>query len=46
MTVFSLVKAGYGSIKEIQFLSVDDFLDLVEYENISGDIQYHLINRK
>ena len=34
-----LVKAGYGSLKEIQNLDTEDFLDCIEYEYIQNTIQ-------
>jgi len=46
MTAFSLCKAGYGSLAEINDLTVKEFLDLVEFEHISADIQNHLLNSK
>lgn len=34
----NLVKAGYGTLKEIQELDSPEFLDLMEYEDISTKI--------
>jgi len=42
MQVCNLVKAGFGSIKEIQNLDSDIFLDLIEYEDMSSDIHAHI----
>lgn len=39
----TLVKAGYGSLKEIQELDTPDFLDCLEYEEITQKIQSHLM---
>jgi len=39
MSCMSLVKAGYGSLKEIQELDTKEFLDCIEYENINNTIQ-------
>ena len=45
MTIICLSKAGYGSLSEIRKLDTPEFLDLVEYENISRDIEQHIIDR-
>jgi dihydroneopterin aldolase len=39
MTVFALSKKGYGNIDFIRSLDSDDFMDLIEYENICNDIE-------
>jgi len=39
MTIFYLAKQGYGSIKEIRAMDTKEFLDLVEYEQISQSIE-------
>lgn len=39
--MFVLVKAGYGSLAEIQAWDTDEFLDAIEFEQISADIQAH-----
>lgn len=44
MTALTLVKAGYGTLKEIEAMDSTEFLDIVEYENIQADIQAHLID--
>lgn len=47
MTIFYLSKQGYGSIKEIRELGTDDFLNLVEYEQICSDIEsYQMQNAR
>lgn len=38
---FSLVKSGWGSLSDIQQWDTTQFLDALEYENISNDIQQH-----
>jgi len=38
-----LVKKGYGSLKEIQSLDTDEFLDCIEFEEIQSAIECHLI---
>lgn len=43
MAVFALCKAGYGTIAEIERFDSATFLDLIEYENISNDIQTYLL---
>jgi len=43
MAMFALVKAGYGSLAEIQAWDTDEFLDAIEFEHISADIQAHHI---
>ena len=42
MTELYLCKAGYGTLEYIRQLDTPDFLDLVEYEQISNAIQRHL----
>ena len=44
MTVFSLAKLGYGSIKEIKEMDTKEFFDLVEFEQISGAIERHYMD--
>lgn len=39
MAMFALVKAGYGSLAEIEAMDTPDFLDAIEFEQISADIQ-------
>lgn len=39
--MFSLVKAGYGSLAEIEAMDTTEFLDAIEFEQISADIQHH-----
>jgi len=45
ITLLSLVKAGYGSLAELEALDTDDFLDLVEFESISRDIEAHYVEK-
>lgn len=44
MTVCTLVKAGFGSVAEIEALDTDEFLDLVEFMQISNAIEQHQID--
>ena len=37
----ALSKAGYGSYKELTELDTPELLDMLEFENISADIQHH-----
>ena len=39
MTYFALCKKGYGSLKELKNLDTDDFLNIVDYENMMNDIE-------
>ena len=39
MTYYSLVKKGYGTLKEVKELDTDEFLSIVEYENMMSDIE-------
>jgi hypothetical protein len=39
MAMFALVKAGYGSLAEIMAMDTTEFLDAIEFEQISADIQ-------
>ena len=41
MAMFSLSKAGYGSLAEIEQWDTDQFLDAIEFEQITADIQAH-----
>jgi hypothetical protein len=43
--VCRLVKSGYGSFIDISSLDSDDFLDLLEYEEISNIIQEHQLDQ-
>jgi len=43
MTIFYLSKQGYGSIVEIRELDTTEFLDLVEFEQITKAIEQHSI---
>lgn len=38
-----LVKAGYGSLDKIEELDTKEFLDCLEYEEITDAISQHLI---
>ena len=41
--IFYLSKQGYGSISEISELDTTEFLDLVEFEEITNAIEsYHI----
>ena len=39
MAMFALVKAGYGSLAEIEAMDTTEFLDAIEFEQISAEIQ-------
>ena len=39
------MKCGYGSIEYIKSLDTDDFLNLIEYENIKNDIENHELEK-
>ena len=41
MAMFALVKAGYGSLAEISAMDTDEFLDAIEFEQMTADIQAH-----
>ena len=41
MTIFQLSKKGYGSLTELKELDTPEFLDLVEFESITNDIEQH-----
>lgn len=43
MAVFALAKAGYGSVSEIESWDTTKFLDAIEFEQITADIQAHQI---
>ena len=45
LTYLALVKAGYGTLKEIKELDTPELLDIIEYEQITADITAW-INRK
>jgi hypothetical protein len=37
--ILSIVKLGFGSIKEISSLDTKEFLDIIEFININNDIE-------
>ena len=39
MAMFALVKAGYGSLAEVMAMDTTEFLDAIEFEQISAEIQ-------
>lgn len=39
----NLVKAGYGTLQDVQAMDTPDFLDALEYEEISVAIQNHIV---
>lgn len=39
MSIMMLVKAGYGSLREVQSFDSKDFLDCMEYEYIKNSIE-------
>ena len=39
--MLSLVKRGYGTLEYIQDLDADDFLDIIEFEEINSSISYY-----
>ncbi|EON3359435.1 hypothetical protein ACNHFS_004475 [Yersinia enterocolitica] len=41
----ALSKAGYGSYKELTELDTSELLDMVEFENISADIQHYQMEK-
>lgn len=43
MMLFHLAKVGYGNIAELKELDTPEFLDLVEFEQISNAIERHSI---
>lgn len=38
-TLLALVKAGYGSLCELQELDTPEYLDIIEFEMIRADIE-------
>ncbi len=44
--MFSLVKAGYGSLAEIEAMDTTEFLDAIEFEQITADIQTYKMRQK
>lgn len=41
-----LCKKGFGTLEELEALDTDDFLDLIEFENISQDIENYYIQKE
>ena len=39
MTKLALVRAGYGSLEELESLDTPEYLDIVEFEMIRSDIE-------
>lgn len=46
MTLLALVKAGYGTLAELQALDTTEYLNLVEFEQMSATIQAYKANKK
>lgn len=46
MTLLALVKAGYGTLTELQQLDTTEYLNLVEFEKMSATIQAYKANNK
>lgn len=42
---FSLVRAGYGTLSEVQDMDSPDFLDAIEYGDIISSIEDHVIDQ-
>jgi hypothetical protein len=40
-TYLALSKAGYGTLAELRELDTPELLDIVEFEQISADIQHY-----
>ena len=38
-TIFSLSKAGFGSVSDLENMCLEDYLDLTEYLQITNEIQ-------
>lgn len=45
MQCCNMVKAGFGTLTDIQALDTPEFLDILEYECISNDIQKYLMDK-
>lgn len=39
--MFALVKAGYGNLAQVEAMDTPEFLDAIEFEQITADIQAH-----
>lgn len=37
----AICKAGYGDLKTVESFSVQQVLDIIEFEDISADIEYY-----
>ena len=46
MAMFALVKAGYGSLAEVEAMDTTDFYDAIEFEQITADIQAYKMEQK
>lgn len=46
MTLFYLVKLGYGTLEQLEQWDTPRLLDVVEYESIVADIEAHEANKK
>src|SRR5690554_4732504 len=44
-TLLSLVKAGYGTIAEIEAMDSPQLLDIIEYESIIADIEHYKVEQ-
>ncbi|MEI5617660.1 hypothetical protein WB403_52105, partial [Streptomyces brasiliscabiei] len=45
MTLLSLVKAGYGSLAELESLDTTEYLDIIEFEEMSAKVQAYKIEQ-
>lgn len=45
MSMFYLVKQGYGSLADIRELDTEELLDILEYEQIQNRIENYLMNK-
>lgn len=45
MLMLMIVKKGYGTLKEVKQMSVVEFMDIVEYEQIISDIENYQIEQ-
>lgn len=44
--MFALVKAGYGSLAEVEAMDTTEFMDAIEFEQITADIQAYKMRAK
>jgi hypothetical protein len=46
VSILNICKKGYGTLQEIKKLHVDEFLDILEYENIINTVEEYYLEKQ